>query len=245
MAREAGWDRMLTVFSPEGRLYQIEYAFKAAKSTGLTSVAVRGDDTVVFIAQKRLQDKLIDPGSVTHLFKLTETIGCVMTGLLPDSKSVVMKARQLAAEFEFNNGYPIPAHYLAKKIADDNQVYTQHAYKRCPATIMMLGSIDDEKGPQLYKVDPAGHYLGYKATAAGVKEQDAANSLEKHFKAPGPGPMPSDETIRLAITTMQSVLSSDFKASEIEVGVVVKDARFRVLTETEVESHLTAIAERD
>lgn len=245
MAREAGYDRMITVFSPEGRLYQIEYAFKAAKSTGLTSVSVRGDDSVVFIAQKRVQDKLIDPSSVTHLFKLTENIGCVMTGLLPDSKALVMKARQLAAEFEFNNGYSVPVHYLAKKIADDNQIYTQHAYKRSPATVMMLGAIDDEKGPQLFKVDPAGHFLGYKATAAGPKEQDATNALEKKFKAPGPGPMPADETVRLAITTMQGVLSSDFKASEIEVGLIEAGARFRVLTEAEVEAHLVAIAERD
>jgi 20S proteasome subunit alpha 1 len=77
---------------------------------------------------------------VTHLFKLTESIGCVTTGLLPDSKALVNKARQMAAEFEFDNGYPIPAHYLAKKIADDNQIYTQAAYKRASAVVMILGA---------------------------------------------------------------------------------------------------------
>lgn len=95
-----------------------EYTFKAVKTTGLTSIALRGDDAVVFITQKRVQDKLIDASSVTHLFKLTENIGCVMTGLLPDAKALVQHARQAAAEFEYNNGYPIPPAYLAKKVAD-------------------------------------------------------------------------------------------------------------------------------
>jgi hypothetical protein len=87
-----------------------------------------------------VQDKLIDPSSVTHLFKLTEKIGCVVTGLLPDSKALVAKARQMAAEFEFDHGYPIPSSYLARKIADDNQIYTQAAYKRASAVVMILGS---------------------------------------------------------------------------------------------------------
>lgn len=247
MAREAGWDHTITVFSPEGRLYQIEYAFKAAKSTGLTSVAVRGDDSVVFVAQKRVSDKLIDASSVTHLYKITEKICAVATGLIPDTRALVRKAREIAAEFEFDNGYAIPVAHLAKKLADENQIYTQHAYKRSFAVVLMLGAVDDEKGPQLFRVDPAGHFLGYKASAAGVKEQEAVNLLENHFKsdAGAAGAMSADETIRAAITTMQGILTSDFKAAEIEMSIVKGDERVRYLTEAEIDAHLTAIAERE
>ena len=177
-----------------------------------------------------LQDKLVDPSSVTHLFKITESIGCVMTGVHPDAKSAVMKARQVAAEFEFDHGYPMPCAYLAKKLADENQIYTQAAYKRSMACIMILGrcgqggrrcflpshaslhsnplpphSVDDEKGPQLFKVDPAGHYMGYRACSAGVKEQEAANLLEKAYKKSDEAktPLPGVEAVRLAITTFQ------------------------------------------
>jgi 20S proteasome subunit alpha 1 len=83
-----------------------------------------------------------------------------MTGLLPDCKSQVDKARQMAAEFEHENGYPIPVHYLAKLIADQAQLLTQAPFKRSSACVMILGAVDDEKGPQLFKVDPAGHYMG-------------------------------------------------------------------------------------
>ncbi len=82
----------------------------------------------------------MDASSITHLYKLTEKIGCVVTGVLPDAKAQVLKARQMAAEFEFDNGYPIPVHYLAQKVADDNQIYTQAAYKRASAVVMILGA---------------------------------------------------------------------------------------------------------
>lgn len=125
---------------PTPSLSPAEYAFKAVKSSGLTSIAVRGDDSVVFITQKRVTDKLIDASSVSHLFKLTENVGCVMTGMLPDAKNLVQKTRQTAGQFEFDNGYPIPVHYLARKVADEAQIYTQAAYKRSAAAIMILGA---------------------------------------------------------------------------------------------------------
>jgi 20S proteasome subunit alpha 1 len=103
--------------------------------------------------------------------------------------------------------------------------------------------VDDELGPQLYKIDPAGHYLGYKACAAGVKEAEASNLLEKAIKAATA--LPVDETVRLGMGVFQTLLSSDFRADEIEVGVVVKGGRFALLTASEVEGHLTAIAEKD
>ncbi len=76
---------------------------------------------------------------MTHLYKLTDRIGCVMTGTIPDTLSAVRKAREFAAEFQFQHGYPIPVHFLAKKVADENQLYTQAAYKRSLASVMILG----------------------------------------------------------------------------------------------------------
>eukprot|EP00877_Chromochloris_zofingiensis_P011332 jgi/Chrzof1/6452/Cz18g11130.t1 len=245
----SGYDRHITIFSPEGRLFQVEYAFKAVRQSGITSIAVRGKDCVVFVTQKKVQDKLIDPSSVTRIFKITKYIGMLVTGLPADARSVVQNARQQAAEFRFNYGYEIPVDYLAKVMADKAQVYTQHAFMRPLGVISMLISVDEERGPSLYKVDPAGYYVGYKATAVGAKETEATNFLEKKVKA---GVSYSyEEACQTAIAALQSVLAEEFKASEIEVGVVVDDVAaggergFRVLGAEEVEDFLTAISERD
>lgn len=124
------------------------------------------------------------------------------------------------------------------------QVYTQYAYMRPLAVTAMLIAIDEEHGAQLYKTDPAGYYAGYKAATAGVKEQEAVNNLEKQFKE---DPLLSyNETVETAISALQGVLLEDFKANEIEVGVVSSDnPSFRVMSDAEVEGHLTNIAEKD
>lgn len=240
----AGYDRHITVFSPEGRLFQVEYAFKAVKAAGLTSIGVRGKDSVCVVTQKKVADKLMDPTSVTHLFKITNNVGILVTGMMADAKSLVQKARQSAAEFRFNYGYEIPVDYLPKIIADQAQVYTQHAYMRPLAVSSIVFGIDEELGAQLFKTDPAGYYVGYKATAAGAKEQEAVNFLEKKMKS-DPS-LSYDETVQTAIAALQSVLSEDFKATDIEIGVVsAENPAFKVLSNEEVEEHLTAISERD
>lgn len=240
----AGYDRHITIFSPEGRLFQIEYAFKAACAPKLTSVGVRGKNCVVVVGQKKVPDKLVSPDSVTNLHRITPNIGCITTGLPADSTAQISRARQEAAEFLFENGYEIPVSYLAKRLATINQLYTQHASMRTLGVMMIIAGVDEEKGPQLMRVDPAGSFLGYKGTAAGVKEQAAMNFLEKKLKDGCTTNL--KDTIELAILTLQNVLATEFKPTDIEVGFVDgKGSKFTTLSEEKIDEHLTNIAERD
>ena len=177
----AGFDRHITIFSPEGRLYQVEYAFKPAKE-GVPAIGVKAVDGVVLVCQKKVPDKLLDPSSVTSMFAITPLIGCVSTGIPSDARAQVTRTRMDAAQFRYKNGYDIPLSFLAKRVADVGQVYTQHAFMRALGVVSIFAAVDDEDGPQLFKVDPAGHYLGFKACAAGSKEQEANNFLEKRVK---------------------------------------------------------------
>lgn len=117
-----------------------------------------------------------------------------------------------------------------------------------------LISLDSELGPQLYKCDPAGYYIGYKGTAAGPKQQEALNHLEKKLKNKDYAEGSWEDVVELAIGTLSSVLSMDFKKTEIEIGIVGgpsvdrkegSEASFRVLSEEEIEERLQAIAEKD
>ena len=215
------------------------------KLAGFTSIGVRGKDSVCFVTQKKVPDKLVDPTGVTHLFKVTKHVGMLTTGRIADCKSLVTKARQEAAEFQYNYGYEIPVDSLARILADQAQVYTQHARMRPLGVETILIGIDEEKGPMLYKLDPAGYYVGYKAACSGAKDIEATNFLEKKMK--NDPEFDYDQTVRTAISALQSVLSEDFKASEIEVGVCKAegDRAFTLLTEEEIDDHLVAISERD
>jgi len=243
MSRESNYDHQITVFSPQGRLYQMEYAFKAAtSSSGLTGVGLRGTDTCCVVTQKKIPDRLIDPSSVTHLFQITPKIGCLINGLHADCKASIQRARMEAADYAFKNGYSMPVGVLARRIADIAQVNTQSASMRPLASVMILIGVDDEKGPQVYKVDCAGHYLPFFGTSTGSKEQEAANFLEK--KIDDIKTYNKDETIRCAIMCLGSVLGSDFRGSEIEVGIVQgKEGKFVKLTEDQIDEYLNAIAD--
>lgn len=154
--------------------------------------------------------------------------------------------RYEAAEFQFKYGYGIPVHVLAKRIADIAQVNTQSASMRPLATVCILVGVDDERGPQVFKVDCAGHYLPFFGTASGAKEQEAMNYLEKRVEEMRE--YDADQTVRTAIMCLGSVLGSDFRGSEIEVAMVEEGkngGRFTVLTEEEIDAHLSFIADSD
>lgn len=254
MSGGAGYDRHITIFSEQGRLYQVEYAFKAITAANIMSVGIRGKNCAVVLSQKKVPDKLIDPSSVTHIFQLSPSVGCVMTGSIADARAFVQRAIGESAEFRYKYGYEMPGDALAKRIANISQVYTQRAYMRPYGVACTLIALDSEYGPLLYKCDPAGYYTSYKATASGTKQQEAFNHLEKRLKNKDCAEGNWEDVVDLAITTLSTVLSVDFKKSELEIGIVGGpridgkegiDPGFRVLTEEEIDDRLQAIAEKD
>lgn len=174
-----------------------------------------------------------------------------MTGLAADARSQVSRARQEAAEFRYKYGYEISADLLAKRMANINQVYTQNAGMRpLGVTMVLVGIAMDfetagDATPQLFKIDPAGYYVGYKATSSGSKQQDALNYLEKKLKQQRLV-LGESECVELAVEALASVLSMDFKPTDLEIGVVsVANPKFHQLSNAEIDSHLTRIAEKD
>jgi len=254
MSRSQGmYDRHITVFSPEGKLYQVEYSFRAVKGAGTNAVAVRGGNCAAVASQKKIpnvnemqQDKLLDMSCITSLYQLTEHIGLCVIGQPADARSLVFRLRQMASEFAHKNGFEIPVSHLATKLGDVNQLYTQHAYMRLLAATCILFGIDSEDGPVVYKIDPAGFVAGHFATAVGPKEQEACNILEKMVKKTGSIPKPDNtEVIRDAIRALQATLGSDIKADSVEVAIVATESGGRIvrLTEAEIDVHLDAIAQ--
>jgi len=240
----AGYDRHITIFSPEGRIYQVEYAFKAANAANLTAVGVSTNDCAVIAVQRRIPDKLIDPSSVKNFYTLSPKIGCAVIGIVPDAKFQVRRAQAEAAQWKYQNGFHMPISELARKMADINQYYTQNAELRSLGTVMLMISHDEEDGAKIYSIDPAGHFRSIRGFGIGVKQQQVNSFLEKKLKKRSDLAM--DETIQLALESLQQALGADLKSGEVEVIVADRQApKGTKLSNEQIEAQLNAIAERD
>ena len=238
------FEKMMKVFSPDGRIYQMEYAFKAIQSFGQTSIALRGTDSVVVCTQRKVPDKLIVADSITNIFPINDNIGSVLVGNMNDAKYIVLWLRQTAATFKFKNGYFIPVPVLAQKLGHQLQVLSQRSGMRPFCVNVTLVGYDEEFGPQVYRVDPSGQAVGFHAVSTGSKEQEAMTNLEKQWKKKE-GAWDAKEAVETAIAVLQTVVSSDFKPNEIEVGVsTAAHPQFRKLTEAEIEAHLNQLADK-
>lgn len=246
-ASAAGYDRHITIFSPEGRLFQVEYAFKATNQTNINSIAVRGKNCTVVINQKKVPDKLLDPSTVSYIFKISNHIGMVANGPIPDARNAAVRAKSEAAEFRYKYGYDMPCDVLAKRMANISQIYTQRAYMRPLGVILTFVAVDEEEGPSIYKTDPAGYFVGYKATATGPKQQEITTSLENYFKKKTEDYLDEEsweKIVEFAITHLIDSLGTEFTNKDLEVGIALAD-KFFILTADEIEERLVAIAEQD
>lgn len=207
---------------------------------------------------------MLDPATVTRLFAITPTIGAVATGLTADARALVARARQEAAEFRYQFGHEITIDLLARRIANLNQVSTQQAAMRPLGVSLTFIAMELEDAPagrplaptlvsKVYKCDPAGFYIGYAGTAAGPKATEAINVLEKKAVVPASGQdtlgyfgESLEETIECAIQTLATIVGQEFKATDLEIGLVTGEhPRFRVLSLDELDAALTRLAEKD
>lgn len=210
-------------------------------------MAVTGKDSVVMVSQKKITDKLLDPSTISYMFQITPSIGMLAVGSIADARSLALRARAEAAEFRYKYGYEMPVQSIAKRMANMSQLYTQRAYMRPLGVAMTFCQVDfedEQRGPQLFKCDPAGYFTGLKAVSIGPKQQEATTYLEKKFKKMDHVDGDWKATAEFAITSLSTVLGIDFRKNDIEVGVAT-DGKFKILTPDEIDERLVAIAELD
>eukprot|EP00058_Branchiostoma_floridae_P024691 XP_002610181.1 hypothetical protein BRAFLDRAFT_264234 [Branchiostoma floridae] len=173
-----GYDLSASQFSPDGRVFQVEYANKAVENSG-TAVGIRGKDGVVFAVEKLVQSKLYEAGANKRIFNIDRHIGMAVAGLLADARQISEIARDEASNFRYNYGGDIPCKNLADRVAMYMHAYTLYSHVRPFGCSVMLGSYNKDDGPQLYMMDPSGVHWGYYGCAIGKARQAAKTEIEK------------------------------------------------------------------
>ncbi|SCU78938.1 LADA_0A08680g1_1 [Lachancea dasiensis] len=172
-----GYDLSNSVFSPDGRNFQVEYAVKATEN-GASSVAIKFKDGVVFAVEKLITSKLLVPGKNRKIQTIDRHIGCAYSGLMPDGRHLVNRGREEAQNFRKTYATPIPLPALADRLGQYVQAHTLYNSVRPFGITAIIGGVDDD-GVHLYMLEPSGLYWGYTGAATGKGRQSAKAELEK------------------------------------------------------------------
>jgi len=180
MARR--YDSRTTIFSPDGRLYQVEYAMEAIGHAG-TAVGILASDGVVLAAEKKVTSKLLDSiGTAEKMYGIDGHMACAVAGITADANILIDYARTNAQQFTFQYQEPVPVEGLVQTLCDLKQGYTQYGGLRPFGVSFLLAGWDKHFGFQLYKTDPSGNYGGWKATSIGAGHQQAMSVLKTDYK---------------------------------------------------------------
>ncbi len=224
-----GYDRAITVFSPDGKLFQVQYAQEAVKR-GYTALGAKTDDGIVLAAERRTTSKLVEDGSVEKIFRIDNHIGAVASGLIADARVLMDQARVEAQVNRLRYDEPVSVESLAKTMGDTKQMYTQHGGVRPFGTRFLIGGVG-ERGPHLFETDPSGVVAAYKAHAIGGGAEEATEVLEDNYDES----MDVDELVQLALNALDKVIEGDLKAEKVEMAKVeAENKRFIKMGKEEI-----------
>merc|ERR1711871_1429695 len=236
MARR--YDSRTTIFSPEGRLYQVEYAMEAISHAG-AAIGILGTDGVVLAAEKKVTSKLLeqDSGQTSEkMYLVDEHIACAVAGLRSDANILINNARLTAQRHMFKYDEPMPVEQLIQQICDLKQGYTQFGGMRPFGVSFLFAGYDKHFGYQLYRSDPSGNYGGWKATAIGANHSSAQSILKQDYKED----LNLDGALQLAIKVLSKTMDSTQLTPDKLEFATLSDAGYKILSEPELQALLDA-----
>lgn len=227
------YDRGVNTFSPEGRLFQVEYAIEAIK-LGSTAIAVRTDEGVVLAVEKRVTSPLLEPSSIEKVAEIDEHIGVAMSGLTADARTLIDHGRVETQQHRFTYNEPMPLESVTQSLCDlalrfgedDND---EGGMSRPFGVALLVAGWDAEGGPVLFHTDPSGTYVKYDAKAIGSGSEGAQTALQESYRKD----MTLKEAEVLALSTLKQVMEEKVTATNVDIARVAP--KWHLYTPEEVE----------
>lgn len=228
------YDRAITVFSPDGHLFQVEYAQEAVKK-GSTAVGVRGKDAVVLAVEKKSVAKLQEERTVRKICLLDDHVVMAFAGLTADARILIDRARVECQSHKLTVEDPVTLEYITRHIAQLKQKYTQSNGRRPFGISALIAGFDEDGTPRLFQTDPSGVYHEWKANATGRSGKTVREFLEKNYS---PESVETDEgAIKLALRALLEVV----QGKNLEVAVMRRGQKLAILSEDQLTKYVSEI----
>jgi proteasome alpha subunit len=238
--QNAGYDRAITVFSPDGRLFQVEYAREAVKR-GTTSLGVKSKEGVILVVDKRTTSKLVETKSIEKIFQIDNHIGAATSGLVADARALIERARLESQINKITYNEPIRVEALAKKICDMKQLYTQNGGVRPFGSALIIGGVANSDC-KLFETDPSGALIEYKATAIGSGRNAAMDVFEEKYKED----LTINEAIDLALDAVYEATEGKTTVESVEIATIdISTKKYRKISDDEVKTYVEALIARN
>lgn len=233
------YDRAITVFSPDGRLFQVEYAREAVKR-GTTAVGLKCSEGVVLLVDRRITSELMEPTSVEKIFVIDDHVGAATSGLVADARVLVDKARTEAQINKLSYGEPIQVETLVRRICDFKQNYTQYGGVRPFGSTFLFGGIEDGT-PRLFETDPSGAFIEVKASGIGSGREEVTGFFEENYD--------EDASLEEAVVLgLRALVKAGVELNPLSVEVGIADAetgRFEKVNEEDAETYIEQAREAE
>ena len=230
---DAGYDRSLTMFSPEGRLYQVEYALEAVRR-GTLVIAAKSKAGAVLVTRKKFT-KLMDSSTIEKIFQMDEHMGCAIAGLHADSRILVDYARVQCQVHRLTYSEPVRIQTITRKLADIKQQYSQHGGVRPFGSSLLIVGIDPDGMPRITTTSPSGIYWSWRGTAMGRNADTARETLEKELN----DEMSMEELVKLGIKILKESTDEEFEDENLSIATVsAEERKFELLKYDRIKAYL-------
>ena len=223
------YDRAITVFSPDGRLFQVEYAKEAVKR-GATAIGVVSPEGAALVAYKAAHSQLIVPESLQKIFEIDEHISVTASGLIADARKLVEIARLQAQRHRMTYNEPAPVDTIVRSVCDVLQVYTQYGGIRPFGVSLLIAGMEDT-GPELYEAEPSGAMTGYFADSIGNAKKEVDDILEARYDPKAD----LNSNIAVALDALKQTSEMKLLPENVEIRYITRDKpKFRGMPDKEI-----------